>query len=180
MYSKFQYSVKSLSFSASVLLTSLCAAQEKDSLKLADSTVSKKVSVAVADRFPMTKLLNIEYTASLPYTLSSKHLGSNLVDNKVNSLSQVKVSSTINLIRKKSWSLSTTLNYNYLSVNVDGTDFFNNKMLDNQTLDFHNHSTSLNVVYYSKLFNKTVIYSGTATVDGSEKNFERVLLVISQ
>ncbi|MBD3906089.1 DUF6268 family outer membrane beta-barrel protein [Chryseobacterium sp. Ch-15] len=174
MYPKIQYSVKSLVLSIPLFCVNLYSGQEKDSLKVKDSAISKKVAMAVTDRFPMARLINIEYTNSLPYTISSNYLGKDMGESKVNQLSQAKVSSTINLIRKKKWALSTTLNYNYISVNVDGTNFFNNSILNDHTIDFHYHTTSLTGTYYSKLFNKTVIYSGTATVDGSEKNFERV------
>lgn len=68
--------------------------------------------------------------------------------------------------------MGATLNYNYVSATTDAIDPFDIKQIIDQTEDFHYHSTSLNVSYYSKLFNKTTIYSGTATVDGSNKNFE--------
>lgn len=158
-----------------ILVAAHCSAQEKDSINILKNDILEKVEVGAAEKFPMARLLNVEYDHTMPYRYTSKYLDSELPEGKVNSISQVKVSSNINLIKKKKWSLGTTLNYQYISANTDGTNFFNNQQsLTDQTQDFHYHSESLNLTYYSKIFNKIVVFSGTATVDGSEQHFERV------
>lgn len=140
-------------------------AQNKDS-------IPQKITAYYADKFALARPLNIEFSQLTPYKFSSEHLGNYFADGKVRNLYQVKVSTSGNFIVKKKWMLGATLNYNYTSTSVelnypDGTM----RVQDN---DFHFHSSSLNFTYISKLWNKPVIYTASAVVDGSEKHFERV------
>ncbi|UZT99057.1 DUF6268 family outer membrane beta-barrel protein [Chryseobacterium fluminis] len=171
--------LKILILSFPILFPEFYMGQEKDSINSDTPTVSQKVEEAVSNKFPMARLINVEYTQSMPYNFSSKYLQGILPEGKVNNLSSVKISSNINIIRKKDWSMGATLNYNYLSATVDAINPFDVKQIIDQAEDFHYHATSLNASYYSKLFNKTMIYSGVATVDGSNKNFERVRGVVT-
>jgi hypothetical protein len=175
MFMNQEFLKQTLWSSGFILASAFCSAQEKDSINAPKNNISEKVSAGVAEKFPMARLVNVEYDHTMPYKFTSKYLDSELPEGKVNSIFQVKVSSNITLIRKKKWSLGTTLNYQYFSANTDGTNFFNNQeSFTNHTQDFHYHSESLNLTYYSKLFNKIIVFSGTATVDGSEQHFERV------
>ena len=150
--------------------------QEQDSLlKKQDSTIVNMALAKSADRFPMARLLNIEYSQVTPYKFTSKFKDTDLPDGKVNSLYQLRASANINFIKKKKWILGTTFNYLYLSTESEGTNFFENSTsLNSYKEDFHFHSTSLNLTHFSKLFNKTIVYSGSANVNGSDKGFERL------
>jgi len=155
IYCAFIFSVTSISF-----------AQKKDSL-------SDKVTAYVADKFPATRVFNVEYNQISPYQYSSKLLGTNLPENKVENLYQIKINANINIIRKKNWMLGTAFNYRYLYATTE-INAPNSSIKGNVENEYHYHSTSLNFTYFSKLFNKTVIYSNNLIVDGSEKHFERI------
>lgn len=155
IYCAFIFSVTSISF-----------AQKKDSL-------SDKVTAYVADKFPATRVFNVEYSQISPYQYSSKLLGTNLPENKVENLYQIKINANINIIRKKNWMLGTAFNYRYLYATTE-INAPNSSIKGNVENEYHYHSTSLNFTYFSKLFNKTVIYSNNLIVDGSEKHFERI------
>lgn len=146
--------------------TSISFAQTKDS-------ISEKVSAYVADKFPTTRAFNIEYNQSAPYQYSSKLSGINLPENKIENLYQIKMNANINIIRGKNWMLGTTFNYRYLFAETEMTAPAS-YIKSNVENEYHYHSTSLNFTYFSKLFNKTVIYSNNLIVDGSEKHFERI------
>jgi hypothetical protein len=139
-------------------------AQKRDSIPL-------KVRAFVADKFPQARDLNIEYTQVLPYRYISKLQNMDLPDNKVKSFQQVKANANIYFIKKQKWLLSTSLNYRYTSIATDNPVF---PEAGPQEKDFHYHSEALNFTYFSRLFNKTAIYSATASVDGSEQHFERI------
>ncbi|MFT3919917.1 DUF6268 family outer membrane beta-barrel protein [Cloacibacterium sp.] len=151
--------------------------QQKDSIKKVTlkPNTSKIIKKEAAERFPKTRLLNIEYNQLSPYNYSSNYKETPLPEGKVKNVSQISVSSNVNIIKKKKWSFSTILNYRYINTTADASDIFSdNKNLTRQKEDFHYFSGSASLGYYSKLFGKTMIYSGTATVDASDKDFGRL------
>ena len=140
--------------------------------QLKDST-STKTMAYIAEKFPITRVLNVEYNQLAPYTFSSKLRGQELPEGKVKDFHRAKMSANINLITKQTWVLSTNLNYRYISANMQMDDpassvFFGSKE------DYQYHFESLSFTYFSKLFKKMVIYSASASMDGSEQHFERL------
>lgn len=150
-----------------LLVSNTIFSQEKDSIN-----IPKKVMEVVTDKFPITRVLSIEYGQSTPYDYSSKLRGIGLPEGKVNSLHQFRTSANINFIKKPKWMLGTTLNYRYFSTDIETPDW-SSGIVQNRKEDFHYHFTSLNFTYFSKLFDKMVIYSGSVSVDGSQHHFER-------
>ncbi|WP_221405658.1 hypothetical protein [Epilithonimonas mollis] len=126
----------------------------------------------IAEKFPITRVLNIEYNQVLPYIFSSKLRGKELPEGKVKNFHRAKMSANINLITKQKWVVSTNLNYRYISAETE----MNNPAgaLFDSKEDYHYHSESLTFTYFSKLFRKMVIYSASASLDGSEQHFERL------
>ncbi|MDH6254235.1 hypothetical protein M2347_003962 [Chryseobacterium sp. H1D6B] len=158
--------LKKTALTSSVLtITAIGHAQNRDS-------IPHKVIAFAADKFPLARDFNVEYTQVSPYKFSSQLHDTELPENKVKNFSQVKVSSTINFIKRKKWILGTTLNYRYTSVNTENP--MSLSATGNQKSSFHYHSETLNFVYFSRLFNKTMIYSANASVDGSDQHFERL------
>ncbi|MDQ0064371.1 DUF6268 family outer membrane beta-barrel protein [Chryseobacterium lathyri] len=144
-------------------LKNIAYAQKRDSIPL-------KVRAFFADKFPQTRDLNIDYTLTTPFQFSSKLQGAGLSDNKVKSFQQLKANANIYFVKKKSWLLSTSLNYRYSAFNTEAPIL---PEMDAKN-DYHYHSESVNLSYFSKLFNKTAIYTASASVDGSEQHFERI------
>lgn len=132
-------------------------------------SIPQKVLAYAAEKFPIARDFNIEFTQLTPYKFTSKLHDVDQPENKVSNFSQVRVSSNINLIKTKKWTLSTNLNYRYTSLSTENSivDYPKNN-------DFHYHSETLSLGYYSKLFNKIMVYSANVSVDGSEEHFERV------
>lgn len=153
---------KTILTSSILSISNMAFAQKRDS-------IPQKVTAYVAEKFPMARDFNIEFTQLTPYKFSSKLYGADLPENKVDNFSQVKVSSNINFIKTQKWVLSANLNYRYTSLNTENSisDYQKNN-------DFHYHSETLSFTYFSKLFNKMTIYSANFSVDGSEQHFERI------
>lgn len=135
--------------------------------------IPSKVMKVTTDKFPITRVLNIEYGQTMPYNYSSKLKGVKLPEGKVNSFHQFRASANVNFIKKSKWMLSTTMNYRYYSTDINNPNWLSGDLV-NRKEDFHYHFTSLNFTYFSKLFDKMVIYSGSVSVDGSQHHFERI------
>ncbi|SFN00975.1 hypothetical protein SAMN05421594_0336 [Chryseobacterium oleae] len=144
-------------------LKNIAYTQKRDSIPL-------KVRAYFADKFPQNRDLNIEFTQTAPFQFSSKLDGKDLPDNKVKSFQQLNTSANIYLVKKKTWLLSTSLNYRYTAFNTEKPIMAETDRKN----DFHYHSEGINFSYFSKLFNKVAIYSATASVDGSNQHFERI------
>lgn len=166
------FRIKKLVLMALALSLSATAfSQTKDSL-------AQKVTAYAADKFPIARAFNLEYSMVTPFKYSSTYLGSDLPEGKVENLQQVRVSSTINFIKKKKWTLGTTLTYRYISTETNSANL-QNGTIENRKEDFHYHSQSINFSYFSKLFGKTAIYSGSVITDGSQESFERIKGLVS-
>jgi hypothetical protein len=149
-----------------LILSKATYAQTQDS-------VSKKVVAYVADKFPSKRTFNAEFTQLGSYNFSSTLRGTALPDGKVSNMTQAAASANINFIQTRSWILGASFNYRFTSLTAALNEPVSGlKSSINQ--DFQYHASSLNLTHISKLFNKTAIYSGSITIDGSEKQFERV------
>ncbi|MGO4290264.1 hypothetical protein [Chitinophaga sp. RAB17] len=151
--------------------------QKRDSIP-GSVNIPKKVEAYVADKFAVTRPFNVEFIQTGPYNFSSERDGKSLPDSKVNSLSQVKVSTNINFIKRKNWLLGTTLGYRYTKADAD---IAMPAVGDIKTVEreFHYLFSAVNFTYFSTLFNKRTIYSASVMVDGSDKHFERVRGIVT-
>lgn len=134
-------------------------------------SISQKLVAYNADKFAITRPLNIEFSQITPYKFTSNYLG-NESKGKVRNAYQVDVSMNGNFIVKKNWMLGATFNYNYISSSIELTDLDGTKRVEDN--DFHYHASALNFTYISKLFDKPAFFTASIIVDGSEKHFERV------
>jgi hypothetical protein len=142
--------------------------QSKDSL-----STTKRVETYAADKFAVSRPLNIEFIYSAPYNYTSEREGKPLPESRVTGFSQLKISSNFNFIKKRRWLLGATLGYRFTSVGADITDAATGGVTTSEN-DFHYFFSSLNFSYFSTLFNKRTIYTSSILFDGSEKHVERV------
>ncbi|WP_199121411.1 hypothetical protein [Pedobacter sp. ASV28] len=149
-----------------LLICSPCFGQKKDS-------IPEKINAYVADKFPSTRVLNIEHDQLASHKFNSSLLNGPETSGEITNMYQTKVNLNPSFIKKRRWSLSGSFNYRY----IGATTAYTNPTDQLKTIvktNYHYHTSSLNFAYFSKLLDKMVVYSGSAVVDGSEKNFERV------
>lgn len=127
----------------------------------------------IAEKFPIIRVLNIEYDHLTPYTFTSKLREQEVPEAKVRDFYRARMNANINLIKRPKWVLGTNLNYRSLSIKTDTNDPSENINFGSRE-DHHYHSESLNLIYFSKLSDKMMIYTGSISVDGSERHFERL------
>ncbi|SDK52969.1 hypothetical protein SAMN04487898_10967 [Pedobacter sp. ok626] len=150
--------------------------QVTDSIpKKADDSLSirKRVVAFAADKFAIARPLNFEFSNTAPYHYKSKNEGNILPGGRLTRFQQTKLSANIDLIKRKTWLLSTTLGYKSTSTatEVVQTGTTAQTTLEN---DYYYLFSSLNLTYFSSLFGKRVIYNSSLVVDGSDKHFERI------
>ncbi|UIR54866.1 DUF6268 family outer membrane beta-barrel protein [Sphingobacterium sp. SRCM116780] len=141
-------------------------------------SIPQKVMAVVADKFPATRVMNLEYQSTGSYKFSSKYLGNDLPKGEVTALHQVSGSININLVKKSKWTLGANVGYRFISIASQNSDLFP-EQIKHEADYFHYHHESLNFTYYSKLFGKMIIYSGRVMVDGSEKGIERAKGIVT-
>ena len=134
---------------------------------------SQKVAAIAAAKFTIARPLNIEFTQLIPYNFTLKDGNNSFSESKVKGLSQAKINTNINFIKKNNWLFGATLGYSYISVKADMIEPFS-KTIKNIDNDFHYFHAGANVAYISTLFKKRTVFSSSIIVDGSEKHFERV------
>ena len=149
-----------------VMLPFASKAQSQDSL-------AKKVTVYAADKFAERRPFSIDYKQYGNYNSSSTLRGHDLPDGEFTKWSQLSASANINLFQNRRWLVQANGFYRYVSAEYH---FPISTTVTSQTVsrDLHYHTEGLNLTYFSKLFGKTVIYSGSVNIDWSERSLERV------
>lgn len=134
---------------------------------------SRRAAAVAAEKFAITRPLNIEFTYSSPYNFTPEKDNNSLPESKMKRFSQARISTNINFIKKKNWLLGTTLGYRYTSIEADmaGTSLGKSVSVEK---DFHYFHAGANFAYFSTLFNKRTVYTSSIIVDANEKFFGRV------
>ncbi len=149
-----------------LLICSPCFGQKRDS-------IPEKITAYVADKFPSTRVLNIEHYQLASHKFNSSLLNGPQTSGEISNMYQTKINLNPSFIKKRRWSLGGSFSYRY----IGATTVYTNPNDQLQTITkntYHYHTSSLNFGYFAKLLDKMVVYSGSVVVDGSEKNFERV------
>jgi len=141
-------------------------AQRQDSL-------AGKVTEYAADKFAERRPFSIDYKQYGNYNSSSTLRGQDLPDGEFTKWSQLSASANINLFQNRRWLVQATGFYRYVSAQYN---FPTSTTETSQAVsrDLHYHTEGLNLTYFSKLFGKTAIYSGSINIDWSERSLERV------
>jgi len=156
-----------VSVSGVLILSVECFSQSRDSANL-----PRRVETYAADKFAVTRPLNVEFIYSTPYSFTSEQQGKSLPESKVTGFTQLKMSANYNFVKTKTWMLGASAGYRRTSVEADITP--SSGSIKNVNDEFHYLYSSVNITYFSKLFNKRTIYTSSLLVDGSERYFERV------
>ena len=156
------------------LLLLLCDASAQSG---ADSA-SKQVLTFLAGQFAVARPFNVEYTGVLPYHYDPTFANTKLPQGRMNRFSQLKASANFNFIKQKKWTMGFTAGYRYTNLSATMRSL-NGPETQEVNNDFHYLSGSLNVNYFSRLFNKMVVYSSSLIADGSENSFGRVKALLS-
>jgi hypothetical protein len=155
-----------------LILSKTSIAQTRDTLAKKDS-LTKRIIAYTANKFPSTRTFNLEFSGAAPYNFTSTLGGDALPPGRVTNWTQLRASANINFIQTKKWVIGATFNYRMTSVTA-ALDQPVAGLTSSVNETFRYHATSLNLMRVTKLFNKTTIINGSASIDGSEKQFERV------
>ncbi|MCG2612833.1 hypothetical protein LZZ85_01030 [Terrimonas sp. NA20] len=157
----------------SLLFLSVSASAQKT----ADST-SQRVLNYLAGQFAVARPFNLEYTGSLPFNYTPKYENTKLPPARMNHFSQLKASANVSFLKSSKWLAGATVGYRYTDLSTTMRSLTGTQIqeVDN---DFHYLFASVNVNHFSRLFNKTVIYSGSLIADGSEESFGRIKGLLS-
>lgn len=136
--------------------------------QVTDSLPKKAVQYA-AEKFPFTRLVNVEQRYNAPFSYSSKlGDGTKAGTGEVTQMLQTRVSSSINFIKNSKWIFSTGLFYNYMHAETDGGG------MGAKNADLHYYAAGLTLTRFSNLFGKTAIYTASVIPTGGNDGFERV------
>lgn len=142
-----------------------------------DSAATRLITYA-ADKFPVTRTLNLELHSSGAYNFTAKLKNAASPSARTTQWLQTRASVNLNLIKSRRWILGTTFTYRgtSLAATLDKQAAVSNNSVDDH---FHYHASSLNLTHISSLWGKRMIYSASLIVDGSDERFERVKALIT-
>tara|TARA_R110001632_G_scaffold65_10_gene274 strand:+ start:188 stop:1183 length:996 start_codon:yes stop_codon:yes gene_type:complete len=148
--------------------TSAIAQKAQDSLR-------QKAVQSIKEKFPETRLFNLEYNQSLNRKFSSELFGQGFQGGDIKRQRNFMASANIPVYETQKWSFTTSLFYQFSEFefenieNPSSSPFFER----NGIVNFHNFSVALNSTYFSMLFNKPVIFNASIIADANEERFGR-------
>lgn len=145
-------------------------AQEKDS-------PAKTVVKVVTDKFPTTRILDVQYEQLGPTNFDSKLFGNRFEKGRIESHDRLKVAINVPFFSSKSkrFVLTSSLRYKYETYEFGDIYKVNSTIpFTREKEEIHFFAGALSATYIATLFNKPIIYNATATVDGNQDNVQRV------
>jgi len=132
---------------------------------------------AVTDKFPTTRILDVQYEQLGSTNFDSRLFGDRFEKGRIDDHNRLKVAINVPFFAtpSKRFVLTGSLRYKYET--YDFGDVYNYATASTYTKEkeeFHYFAGALSATYMAKIFNKPVIYNATATVDGNEDNVQRV------
>ncbi|TDW46509.1 hypothetical protein EV144_106181 [Flavobacterium sp. 270] len=146
------------------------AAQDKDA-------PIKKLANFVTEKFPNTRIFDVQYEQLGPTDFSSKLYGNRFERGRIESHNRVKVAFNMPFFTSESkrFVLTSSLRYKYESYDFGEVYNYNSDLTyKKEREEFHFFAAALSATYMSTLFRKPIIYNATITTDGNEENVQRV------
>lgn len=156
-----------------ITLSCLFANAQQDSLqaKKLQDTVRK----VLADKFPRTRLLDVQFRQYLPADFEAELDKDDYVKGRIVNHYQWKAAANVKLFTRPRWNLTANADYRYESFEVEKLDVLSPVAGPfDEYKGYHYLGLSLNAMYYGSLFKKPLIYTAQVTADGSEKDVERL------
>lgn len=141
-----------------------------------EPTVKENATKAFTNRFPTTRLFDLQYQHYLPTDFDSELFDTPFEDGEIKNHNRLSVSANLPIIMKPKWNITTSLRYRYESFETSNvaSRVDNSMPLYNRKEEFNYLSGALSFTYFSKLFHKPFIYNASLIVDGTEKDAERI------
>ncbi|MFL9845597.1 hypothetical protein [Flavobacterium rhizosphaerae] len=154
-----------------ILLSSIGAmSQGKDSTAISAGAV-------ITEKFPATRIFDVQYQQLGKANYKSKVFGEDAEKTQVKNHSRLKVTANLPIYQSKSrrFFITNTLRYKFEAYDY-GTTYSipSQTYLSRPNQQYHYFAGSLSGTYFSSLFKKPVLYNATVTVDGNQKDVQRV------
>ena len=155
-------------------------AQENESPTKEDTKVKDSIRIvvkAITDKFPTTRIFDVQYDQLVPTNYDSKLFGNNFEKGRIENHNRVKVSFNMPFFSSKNKRLALTSSFSYKYETFEFGEIYNVNSpvpYTREKEEIHYFAAALSATYVSTLFNKPVIYMATASVDGNEENVQRI------
>jgi len=144
------------------------AQQSQDSLR-------QKAIMSMKEKFPETRIFNVEYNQSMDRKFSSQLFGQDFQEGTIKNQRNITVSANIPVYKTQRWSFTSSLFYQFNEFEFDNIEnpsslpFFER----NGVVGFHNFSAAISSTYFSMLFNKPVIFNASIIGDSNKESLGR-------
>ncbi|MGB1308596.1 MAG: hypothetical protein ACPG6B_06780 [Oceanihabitans sp.] len=156
-----------------MLATFSSIAQVKEANQNKTDSLQQKTILSLKEKFPATRILNLEYGQSLSRKYTDKLFKQKYSFGEIKSQETFTVTANIPLFKKRKWLVTGSVNYQFNAFELQQTNAITNNTVS-KTLDFHYVSSALSTTYFSALFKKPIIYNASFIVDGNDKKMERI------
>jgi len=138
-------------------------------------TPGKKAKELITNKFPSTRFLDFEYEVLSPSDYDSKLYNEDYESGRIKNINRLRLALNYPVYKTPKFAITPSLRYRYESLRFDrvnNNSIYNPNIYHNNKEDFHYISPSINATYFSKLFDKHVMYTLTVAADASNKGFE--------
>ncbi|NUY79513.1 hypothetical protein HUK80_01295 [Flavobacterium sp. MAH-1] len=147
------------------------AQQEKSDVQKLNDSIQK----VLADKFPRTRTFDLQYRYYLPSDFDAELRKSDYVKGRVTNHQQWKAAINFTLWERPRWNVSANVDYRYESFDFEDLELLSDAVGPfTENKGYHYIGGTINALYYGSLFKKPLIYNASVTVDGSDKDVERI------
>ncbi|MFD2939145.1 DUF6268 family outer membrane beta-barrel protein [Flavobacterium notoginsengisoli] len=143
----------------------------------AQNNAARRAGTAITDKFPVTRTFDVQYETMGRTNYDTKFLDQDFEKAEVSNHSRVKIAANIPLYKSESqrFFITNTMRYKYETYHYgDVYNYISNTSASRADQNFHYLSESVSATYFSSLFRKPVFFNASVTVDGNDKDVQRV------
>ncbi|OXA70464.1 hypothetical protein B0A67_15725 [Flavobacterium aquidurense] len=138
---------------------------------------ARRAGRAITDKFPLTRTFDVQYESMGTSDYDTKVMGEDFEKATVKSHSRLKIATNIPLYKSESqrFFLTNTLRYKYENYHFGEVyNYLSSASTTRADQNYHYLAESVSATYFFSLFRKPIIYNASITVDGNDKNIQRV------
>lgn len=133
------------------------------------------VRKVIADKFPRTRMIDLQYRQYLPADFDAELDKSDYVKGRITNHYQWRAAVNLKLVERPRWNLSGNIDYRYERFDLERVVLLSDAQGPfAKNNGYHYLGATLNAMYYGSLFKKPLIYAASFTADGSQKDLERI------
>ncbi|WP_162927043.1 hypothetical protein [Flavobacterium psychrotrophum] len=148
----------------------------------AQDSIANTAAKAITEKFPATRTFYLQYDFLGPSDYKTELFRNDYERSRVKSHTRFKMTANLPVYKSKNhlFFITGTMNYKQESYSLGNVYAHSSQTVsDRDNQEFHYIAGAISATYFKTIFKKQIIYNATLTVDGNDKDVQRVKGLVS-